>query len=320
MFSRRHHSTDPSRADGAAGGRAGLRRHALAAAVEDRAARGLAEHLRRHHQCIMLSLSMVVIAALVGVPAAVRHEVTAADRHGFEAASPWLRLAVILDRVMRLRRLRVLYGRARIQSRRHPVPRTRAVDGADTMRRALEQLDGGATRMQIAERTGIVGVADVARLNWVNIGADGTLRLRKSTLLRAANGLNTVTRGQGRRRRRERRSDRCGRVRSRTAADRRRGASASRWCSSSLDCCRGARCAERRPRARAARRADGRAATGGRRELVLVGLKEWADALRCSELLRRHASGSRAPSPPKRQRSMDEPFSGLPAIPHQAAG
>jgi glycine betaine/proline transport system ATP-binding protein len=69
----------------------------------------------------------------------------------------------------------------------------------DAMRRALELLDGGAPRMQIAERTGIVvGVAD-ASLSVepgeisVLMGLSGS---GKSTLLRAANGLNTVTRGQ----------------------------------------------------------------------------------------------------------------------------
>ncbi|MGA8706830.1 MAG: choline ABC transporter ATP-binding protein [Steroidobacteraceae bacterium] len=69
----------------------------------------------------------------------------------------------------------------------------------EAMRRALELLDGGAPRMQIAERTGIVvGVADAslsvepAEIS-VLMGLSGS---GKSTLLRAANGLNTVTRGQ----------------------------------------------------------------------------------------------------------------------------
>jgi glycine betaine/proline transport system ATP-binding protein len=69
----------------------------------------------------------------------------------------------------------------------------------DATRRALEMLDAGAGRMQIAERTGIVvGVAD-ASLSVepgeisVLMGLSGS---GKSTLLRAANGLNPVTRGQ----------------------------------------------------------------------------------------------------------------------------
>ena len=69
----------------------------------------------------------------------------------------------------------------------------------DAMRRALELLDSGMPRMQIAERTGIVvGVAD-ASLSVASgeisvlMGLSGS---GKSTLLRAANGLNAVTRGQ----------------------------------------------------------------------------------------------------------------------------
>jgi glycine betaine/proline transport system ATP-binding protein len=69
----------------------------------------------------------------------------------------------------------------------------------ESMRRALELLDSGLPRMQIAERTGIVvGVAD-ASLSVapgeisVLMGLSGS---GKSTLLRAANGLNPVTRGQ----------------------------------------------------------------------------------------------------------------------------
>ena len=68
----------------------------------------------------------------------------------------------------------------------------------EQMRRALELLDSGLERMQIAERTGIVvGVADA----WLSVepgeisvlmGLSGS---GKSTLLRAANGLNAVTRG-----------------------------------------------------------------------------------------------------------------------------
>ena len=71
--------------------------------------------------------------------------------------------------------------------------------GRESMRRALELLDSGLPRMQIAERTGIVvGVADAClsvepgEIS-VLMGLSGS---GKSTLLRAANGLNTVTRGQ----------------------------------------------------------------------------------------------------------------------------
>jgi len=68
----------------------------------------------------------------------------------------------------------------------------------EPMRRALELLDSGLARMQIAERTGIViGVADAClsvepgEIS-VLMGLSGS---GKSTLLRAANGLNAVTRG-----------------------------------------------------------------------------------------------------------------------------
>ncbi len=69
----------------------------------------------------------------------------------------------------------------------------------EQFRQALELLDSGLARMQIAERTGVVvGVAD-ASLSIapgeisVLMGLSGS---GKSTLLRAANGLNAVTRGQ----------------------------------------------------------------------------------------------------------------------------
>jgi glycine betaine/proline transport system ATP-binding protein len=69
----------------------------------------------------------------------------------------------------------------------------------EQLRQALELLDSGLPRMQIAERTGtVVGVADAClsvapgEIS-VLMGLSGS---GKSTLLRAANGLNTVTRGQ----------------------------------------------------------------------------------------------------------------------------
>jgi len=67
------------------------------------------------------------------------------------------------------------------------------------MRQALELLDAGTARMQIAERTGVVvGVANACLTVApgeisVLMGLSGS---GKSTLLRAANGLNPVTRGQ----------------------------------------------------------------------------------------------------------------------------
>ena len=70
---------------------------------------------------------------------------------------------------------------------------------AQALAAALAKLDGGASRSEIAEQTGVVvGVADaslaVARGEIsVLMGLSGS---GKSTLLRAANGLNAVTRGQ----------------------------------------------------------------------------------------------------------------------------
>ena len=67
------------------------------------------------------------------------------------------------------------------------------------LRQAIESLDAGATRTEIAEQFGVVlGVAD-ANLKvehgqiCVLMGLSGS---GKSTLLRAANGLNPVTRGR----------------------------------------------------------------------------------------------------------------------------
>ncbi|MFI4891186.1 MAG: ATP-binding cassette domain-containing protein, partial [Steroidobacterales bacterium] len=71
-------------------------------------------------------------------------------------------------------------------------------EGRNAIRRALEMLDGGGTRAEISEKFGvIVGVAG-ASLNVaqgeisVLMGLSGS---GKSTLMRAANGLNPVTRG-----------------------------------------------------------------------------------------------------------------------------
>ncbi|MBS0388230.1 MAG: choline ABC transporter ATP-binding protein [Proteobacteria bacterium] len=71
--------------------------------------------------------------------------------------------------------------------------------GRGALRQALESLDAGGTRAQIAEQFGVVlGVAD-ANLRVENghisvlMGLSGS---GKSTLLRAANGLNAVSRGR----------------------------------------------------------------------------------------------------------------------------
>ena len=70
---------------------------------------------------------------------------------------------------------------------------------AQALAAALAKLDGGASRSEIAEQTGVVvGVADASLAVAqgeisVLMGLSGS---GKSTLLRAANGLNAVTRGQ----------------------------------------------------------------------------------------------------------------------------
>jgi len=77
--------------------------------------------------------------------------------------------------------------------------RERGRQAKRALRQALESLDAGGTRAQIAEQFGVVvGVAD-ANLTvehgqiCVLMGLSGS---GKSTLLRAANGLNAVTRGR----------------------------------------------------------------------------------------------------------------------------
>ncbi len=71
--------------------------------------------------------------------------------------------------------------------------------GRTALRQAIESLDAGGTRAQIAEQFGVVlGVADASlRVEsghiCVLMGLSGS---GKSTLLRAANGLNAVTRGR----------------------------------------------------------------------------------------------------------------------------
>ncbi len=71
--------------------------------------------------------------------------------------------------------------------------------GRAAMRQAIESLDAGGTRTQIAEQFGVVlGVADASlRVESGHISVlMGLSGSGKSTLLRAANGLNPVTRGR----------------------------------------------------------------------------------------------------------------------------
>ena len=98
---------DPSRhllgAAAADRGRRGLRRDAPPAPVQGRAALRPADIMAGVTQCIMLSLSMVVIAALVGADGLGKPVVRALNTvniaMGFEAGLAIVILAIVLDRV-----------------------------------------------------------------------------------------------------------------------------------------------------------------------------------------------------------------------------
>ena len=89
--------------DPAERGRRSLRRHEAPAPVEDRAAYALPTIMAGVTQCIMLSLSMVVIAALVGADGLGKPVVRALNTvniaMGFEAGVAIVVLAIVLDRV-----------------------------------------------------------------------------------------------------------------------------------------------------------------------------------------------------------------------------
>ncbi len=155
-------------------------------------------------QCIMLSLSMVVIAALVGagglgVPVGARAQFRA-GRHGFRsgfhhrAACHHLGPhepaqgagSITMNSAVDFQDVDILFA---TQPGR---------DGRKAIREALAALDAGGTRTEIQSKFGvIVGVAG-ASLSVAHgeisvlMGLSGS---GKSTLLRAANGLNPVTRG-----------------------------------------------------------------------------------------------------------------------------
>ena len=135
-------------------GRRGVRRDRPAAALEGRAA---ARHADRSWpgltQCIMLSLSMVVIAALVGAGGLGKPVVRALNTvniaQGFEAGLAIVLVAILLDRVCKQRggaragaeamaRARIA-GRGRLPPRRH---RLRAA----SPEQALKLLDQGEER------------------------------------------------------------------------------------------------------------------------------------------------------------------------------
>jgi ABC-type glutathione transport system ATPase component len=146
----------------------------------------------------MLSLSMVVIAALVGADGLGKPVVNALNTAdialGFEAGLAIVLLAIMLDRICK-------QPDAKERSRRMSIIRFDNVDVifAKDPREALGLLDQGMTRDQILKKTGqIVGV-EKASLDidkgeiCVLMGLSGS---GKSSLLRCINGLNTVSRGQ----------------------------------------------------------------------------------------------------------------------------
>jgi choline ABC transporter ATP-binding protein len=154
-------------------------------------------------QCIMLSLSMVVIAALVGagglgVPV-VRALNSVQVGMGFEAGFTIVLLAIILDRISRPKErgarddAAVEFKTSIFCSREQP-----AAMAARRMREALAALDAGGTRSRHPEQVrrhrgrGRANLSVARGEISVLMGLSGS---GKSTLLRAANGLNPVTRG-----------------------------------------------------------------------------------------------------------------------------
>ena len=140
-------------AEAADRGRRGLRRDAAAAALEDRTAERCRRSWPGVTQCIMLSLSMVVIAALVGagglgVPV-VRALNSVQIGMGFEAGIAIVLLAIILDRISRRRPTagrRHDRDRARVPGRRHPVRARARRQGRARVQQALALLDRAQTR------------------------------------------------------------------------------------------------------------------------------------------------------------------------------
>ena len=146
-------------------------------------------------QCIMLSLSMVVIATLIGAPSLGNPVNRAlANRNiplGIEAGLAIVILAIILDRVL---------AGASGSKKMSTAVEFKNVDilfGKD-IREALGMLDAGKSRAEILEKTGAVlgaaGASLVVKQGEISVlmGLSGS---GKSTLLRAVNGLNKVSRG-----------------------------------------------------------------------------------------------------------------------------
>ena len=244
-------------------------------------------------QCIMLSLSMVVIAALVGagglgVPV-VRALNTVQVGMGFEAGFVIVLLAIVLDRISRPRG----QGRPAMKSGARVSRDVDILFCAKTSRRAsaqaiaaaLAQLDGGGSRSEIAEQTGVVvGVANASlavepgarsACSWASRApASRRCCARPTASMRVTRGRCWWPTA------RPRSTSACSVMPRRCGAS---AASASPWCSSSSACCPGAPCA----RTWASAWSCAATRPTKRREIVdekleLVGLSQWASDTRAS--------------------------------------
>ena len=274
-------------------------------------------------QCIMLSLSMVVIAALVGagglgVPV-VRALNSVQVGMGFEAGFTIVLLAIILDRI----------SRPKERGRRHERERVefQAVDilfcaqpGRDGRRLLREALARPRCRRyaRAKSRPSTASIVGVAGANLKvgarrDLGADGTLRLGQ---VHAAARGQRIEPGDAR--------ARCSSVTASPPSMSRPAtagscaacaANASPWYSSSSLCCPGARCARtsglawscaaRRPRS-ARRIVD--------EKLELVGLTQWAERVcraNCPGGMQQRVGLARAFATDADILLMDEPFSAL---------
>ena len=157
-------------------------------------------------QCIMLSLSMVVIAALVGAGGLGKPVVRALNTvniaQGFEAGLAIVLVAILLDRVCKQRERREAWRRPGAEQR---AGQSRSISATSTSSSGRSpsgrwSFSTGATsaRRSSSETGHVIGVADATVAIeegeiCVLMGLSGS---GKSTLLRCVNGLNKATRGE----------------------------------------------------------------------------------------------------------------------------